>query len=78
MSVSDSKALESLEAKQKAGVRLVSVDEAAIFLGISPQTLRNRLSRSSRCKHPIPSKKLGGRRVFDLRQLHDFVDALPG
>jgi predicted DNA-binding transcriptional regulator AlpA len=57
--------------------RLLSVEQAARFLGIAPKTLRNRIG--PRAKHPFPvrPKKIGKRVLFDRRDLDDFVNSLP-
>jgi hypothetical protein len=56
--------------------RLLSVEQAARFLGIAPKTLRNRIG--PRAKHPFPvrPKKIGKRVLFDIRDLDDFVNSL--
>ncbi len=69
--------LSSLKAKMDAGVRLVSLEEAAAFLGIGTQTLRNRLSRSAKDPICVKSKLIGRRRLFDIQELHRFVNDLP-
>jgi len=57
--------------------RLLSVEQAARFLGIAPKTLRNRIG--PRAKHPFPvrPKKIGRRVLFDRRDLNTYVDNLP-
>jgi predicted DNA-binding transcriptional regulator AlpA len=57
--------------------RLLSVAQAASFLGIAPKTLRNRIG--PRAKHPFPvrPKKIGRRVLFDRRDLDNFVNSLP-
>jgi predicted DNA-binding transcriptional regulator AlpA len=57
--------------------RLLSVEQAARFLGIAPKTLRNRIG--PRAKHPFPvrPKKIGKRVLFDRKDLDNFVNSLP-
>ncbi len=74
---SDSTALTSLEAKMKAGVRLLSFSEAALILGISEKTLRNKVGPKAKNRLHIKSKKMGRRRLFDIQDVNAFVDSLP-
>lgn len=59
-----------------SGKRLLSVRETAKYLGISPKTVYNRISRKAEKPFPIKSKKFGGRRLFDIKDLEKFVDSL--
>ncbi len=56
--------------------RLLSVAEAAFYLGISPKTLYNRLTPG--CQNPLPFRpRYFGRRVlFDRRDLDKFIDGM--
>ncbi len=50
--------------------RLLSVELLAAYLGLSPQTIRNRASRGD-----IPgARKIGRRRVFDRRVIDKWLD----
>ncbi len=62
--------------KRKMEKRLLSVTEAACYLGVSPKTLYNRLSPG--CRNPLPFRpKYFGRRVlFDKRDLDRFIDQM--
>jgi excisionase family DNA binding protein len=53
--------------------RLLTVDEAAASLGISPKTIRNRLSSGN---FPIKSVKLAGRTLFKVSDIDALVDRL--
>ncbi len=53
---------------------LIGVAEAATLLGLSPQSLRNRLSRGE--IPPTLHVRLGGRRLFVLARLKAWVDEL--
>jgi predicted DNA-binding transcriptional regulator AlpA len=57
--------------------RLLSVEEAAIYLGISPRTIYNGVAPRSKNPFPIKPKRYGKRRLFDIRDLDAFADSLP-
>lgn len=48
--------------------RLLSVSEAAAYLGLSASTLRGL---------PIPRRVHNSRRLYDIRDLDTYADALP-
>jgi hypothetical protein len=56
--------------------RLLPVEAAAAYLGISPKTIRNGLGPAA--KHPFPIKpvKVGGRVLFEKKSLDSFIDSL--
>lgn len=55
--------------------KLITIQEAAKFLGVSPQTLR-RWEREGR---GVPFQKtVGGQRRYDLAKLHSHDELLPG
>jgi hypothetical protein len=56
--------------------RLISLDDAANYLGLAPKTLRNKLSRAAGAPFPVKPKRIGRRVLFDLRELDAFVDKL--
>ena len=53
--------------------RLLSIEELGQYLGIRPQTIRNRLSMGS---FPIPAKKVCGRIKFDRKDIEKYLDRL--
>jgi predicted DNA-binding transcriptional regulator AlpA len=53
--------------------RLLGIGELSEYIGIRPQTIRNRLSRGT---FPIPAKKVCGRVKFDLRDVESYLDKL--
>lgn len=53
--------------------RLLGIDELSEYLGIKPQTIRNRLSCGT---FPIPAKKVCGRVKFDLRDVEGYLAKL--
>ena len=56
--------------------RLLNVEDAARYLGISPKTLRNRLGPRAVHPFPIKPKRIGKRVLFDVKALDAFVDSL--
>ena len=56
--------------------RLLSVDQAAAYLSISPKTIRNALAKSAVKPFPVRPKKFGKRVLFDIYDLDDFVDQM--
>ncbi len=61
---------------QGRGRRMLSVQEAARYLGIAPKTLYNRTHRRATNPFPVKAKKIGNRTLFDSRDLEKFVDSI--
>ena len=60
----------------KAGKRkLLSVNETAAYLGISPKTIRNKISDGT---FPVKPVRLSGRVLFRIDDLDLLVDELGG
>ncbi len=53
--------------------RLLGISELSEYIGIRPQTIRNRLSCGT---FPIPAKKVCGRIKFDRREVENFLEKL--
>jgi len=53
--------------------RLWGIEELGEYLGIRPQTIRNRLSGGT---FPIPVKKVCGRIKFDRKEVESYLDKL--
>jgi predicted DNA-binding transcriptional regulator AlpA len=53
--------------------RLLGIEELGQYLGIRPQTIRNRLSAGN---FPIPAKKVCGRVKFDRKDIERYLDRL--
>ena len=53
--------------------RLLGIEELSEYIGIKPQTIRNRLSSGT---FPIPAKKVCGRVKFDRRDVEKYLDRL--
>ena len=56
--------------------RFFSVKEAAFYLGISASSIYNRIHREARDPFPVPVKRIGGRVVFERRDLDAYGDSL--
>ena len=56
--------------------RLLSIEAAADYLGISAKTIRNRLGPRAPNRFPVTPKRIGKRVLFDVRDLDSFVDSL--
>ena len=56
--------------------RLLSVEETAHILGISPGTIYNGVSRKSKRPFPIKAKRLGKLVKFDSRDVYEYIDSL--
>lgn len=60
----------------KISKRLLSVNETAQFLGISPRTIYNAISRGSAKPFPVKPKRPGRRVRFDIQELNKYIDSL--
>jgi len=58
------------------GKRLLSIEEAAAYLGISPRTLYNGVAPKSKNPFPVKPKRWGKRVLFDIKDLDEFADSL--
>jgi hypothetical protein len=56
--------------------RLYTVDETAIFLGLSPKTIRNGLGPKARKPFPVKPVRVAGRVLFRVEDLDTFIDSL--
>ena len=61
--------------KSELKKRLLSVEETAIYLGISARTIYNQIGPKAKRKFPITPKRLGGLVKFDIRKLDEFIDS---
>ena len=61
---------------QSEGRRLLSVPQAARYLGIKPKTIYNGTGLKSGKKFPVPFKRYGRKILFDIRDLEKFADEL--
>ena len=58
----------------KLNKRLLSVEEAAGYLSISPRTIYNEISKKT---FPVKPKRWGKRVLFDVRDLDTYIDSMP-
>jgi len=56
--------------------RLLSVQETAQYLGISPRTIYNSVHRRSKNKFPIKPKRVGKLVKFDIWDIDTYLDQL--
>lgn len=56
--------------------RLLSVEEAARYLSVSPRTLYNGTAPRSKNPLPIKVRRIGKLVRFDIRDLEAYVDSL--
>lgn len=59
-----------------SGKRLLSVQEAAIYLGISPRSLYNGVHRRSKKPFPVKPKRIGRCVRFDRKELDVYIESL--
>lgn len=57
--------------------RLLSIEQAAEYLSISPKTIRNSLGPKAPQQFPVKPKKYGKRVLFDIQDLNRYIDELP-
>jgi excisionase family DNA binding protein len=66
--------LRALRAEIRApAMRLLPIPEAAQYLGLSPRTIRNALSRKV---FPVPIVRYGGKILFKREDLDSYIDGL--
>jgi len=62
--------------KESVERRLLSVEEAATYLGLSPRTIYNGVHRKSKNPFPVKPKRLGKLVKFDREDLDKFIESL--
>jgi predicted DNA-binding transcriptional regulator AlpA len=58
------------------GKRLLSVEETAVYLSLSPRTIYNGIAPKSKIPFPIKPKRWGKRVLFDIKDIDRYVDSL--
>lgn len=56
--------------------RLLSVEEAAKYLGLSPRTIYNAVAPKAKRPFPVKPKRVGKLVKFDIRDLERYVESL--
>jgi hypothetical protein len=56
--------------------RMLSVEEAARYIGIAAKTIRNRTGPKASDPFPIKPKRIGSRVLFDVKDLDAYLDTL--
>jgi hypothetical protein len=57
--------------------RMLSIEEAASYIGLAAKTIRNRIGAKAEKPFPVRPKRIGGRVLFDIKDLDKYLDALP-
>lgn len=57
--------------------RMFSVKDAAKYMGIAEKTLRNRLGPKAEHPFPVKPKHIGGKVLFDRKDVDTYLDSLP-
>jgi len=56
--------------------RLLSVEEAATYLGLSPRTIYNQVHRKTKNPFPVKPKRIGKLVKFDLKELDEYIKSI--
>ena len=56
--------------------RLLSVEETARYLGLSPRTIYNQICPKAKKPFPVKPKRVGKLVKFDIHDLNEYVDSL--
>ena len=64
------------ESEYKRERRLLSTQEAARYLGLSPRTLYNRTCRKAQRPFPVKPKRIGRVVRYDVRELDAYIASL--
>lgn len=65
-----------MEHENTIAKRLLSVEETATYLGISPRTIYNQIGRKSKRKFPVKPKRIGKLVKFDIRDLDQYIEKI--
>jgi predicted DNA-binding transcriptional regulator AlpA len=57
--------------------RMLSVDEAAKYIGLAAKTIRNQTGPRAEKPFPVKPKRIGGRVLFDIKDIDRYLDTLP-
>jgi predicted DNA-binding transcriptional regulator AlpA len=62
--------------RKEIAPRLLGIDQTAVYLGIAAKTIRNRIGLKAKNPFPVKPKRIGGRVLFDKKELDLFIDSL--
>ena len=62
--------------EQRLMKRLLSVEETAEYLGISPRTIYNQVAPKAKKRFPVTPKRIGKLVKFEISDLDQYVDSL--
>jgi len=62
--------------KQGMIPRMLTVSQAARYIGLSKRTLYDRLAPSAKKPFPINGKRIGGALRIDRKELDDYLDSI--
>jgi hypothetical protein len=65
------------QVKKEITPRMLSVGDAARYIGIAAKTIRNRIGPKATIPFPVKPKHIGGRVLFDVKDLDTYLDTLP-
>ena len=63
--------------KKEVKPRMLSVDQTAQYIGLASKTIRNRIGPKAKIPFPVKVKRIGGRVLFDVKDLDAYLDRLP-
>jgi hypothetical protein len=63
--------------KREFKPRMLTVRESARYLGVAEKTIRNRLGPRAENPFPVKPKHIGGKVLFDVKDLDTYLDKLP-
>ena len=56
--------------------RLLSVEETAVYLGMSPRTIYNQICPKAKKRFPVKPKRLGKLVKFDVKDLDEYIESI--
>ena len=56
--------------------RLLNLKETALYVGLAEKTLYNAAAPKSKKPFPVKPKRIGGKLLWDVRDLDRFIDGL--
>jgi excisionase family DNA binding protein len=55
---------------------LITIEQAAKLLSLSPQTIYNMVGKKAKKKFPVKCQRIGRKRLFRYRDILSYVDSL--